>query len=284
MSHDLPLPSPADMPALPVRRLNVDLSQGFGRQWVRGDDFRTQYFNALSMSFPVGEQFFIDAVRLGVGTLPEAQQAQWQPVVKGFVGQEATHRFLHAQFNDELTRQGLVNKWEGWALRRIALAADYHPKSHVAITAAYEHYTAVLAKALLTRTAWLDGAEPQLALLWRWHAVEESEHKAVALDVYRAMGGSERARILWFVWASFLFIVESTMQTLINLKRAGALWKWRTWWHGLRWMLGPGGTIPATIGPLLRYLKPGFHPNDLDSPAEAEEWLAAQAAKYRIVS
>lgn len=267
---------------LPVRRLRVDLSAGFPRTWA-GDPWRTQYFNALSMSFPVGEQFFIDAVKAGVETLPGDQQPAWREVVRGFVGQEATHRFLHAQFNAELARQGLVNRWEGWATWRIRRAAHLHPRNHVAVTAALEHYTAVLAKAMLTHPAWLQGADPQLALMWRWHAVEESEHKAVAFDLYRAMGGTERRRIGWFLWVSVLFVMEATAQTVLNLHRAGELWKPRTWWLGLRWMLGPGGIVTTSLVPLLRYLRRDFHPDREASPAEAAQWLQAQRDAYAIV-
>lgn len=49
--------------ALPVRKPAVDLARGFPRHWHGGDAFRTQFFNALSMRFPVGGQFFIDSVR-----------------------------------------------------------------------------------------------------------------------------------------------------------------------------------------------------------------------------
>jgi predicted metal-dependent hydrolase len=275
---------PAEPPelALSVRRLRVDLSKGFGRRWA-GDAFRTQYFNALSMSFPLGEQFFIDSVKAGVLKLPASEQPKWDAVIRGFVGQEATHRFLHAQFNDELARQGLVNRWEGWAARRIEMSKDWDVRHHVAITAAYEHFTAVLAKVVLTRRPWLEGAEPELALLWRWHAVEESEHKTVAIDLYRAMGGSERRRVGWFLWAGFLFVVESTAQTLINLHHAGELWKPRTWWQALRWTFGPGGTVTSTFWPLLRYLKPGFHPDDLETPAQAAAWIRENRDAYRIV-
>jgi hypothetical protein len=268
---------------LPVRRLRIDLSSGFPRTWIAGDAFRTHYFNALSMSFPVGEQFFIDAVKAGVGLLPEDRQAQWQDVIRGFTGQEATHRFLHGQFNAELERQGLVNRWQHWALRRVEMSKEFHPRNHVAVTAAYEHFTAVLATAVLTHPEWLENADPRLALLWRWHAVEESEHKAVAMDLYRAIGGSERRRIGWFLWSAFLFVVESTAQTTINLYHAGELHKPRTWWQGLRWTFGPGGTIASTFVPLLRYLKKGFHPDDLPNADEAARWLQTQRAAYRVV-
>ena len=46
-------------------RLLIDLEAPIARHWNGGDAFRTAYFNALSMSFPVGEQFFIDSVRDG---------------------------------------------------------------------------------------------------------------------------------------------------------------------------------------------------------------------------
>jgi predicted metal-dependent hydrolase len=88
--------------AFPVRRLRIDLSAGFGRLWAGGDPYRTHHLNALSMSFPVVEQFFIDWVKKGVSLLPAPDQEAWASRIDGLVGQEATHRFLHAQFNAQL--------------------------------------------------------------------------------------------------------------------------------------------------------------------------------------
>ena len=53
------------MSTLTVRRLRVDLDTPLAAQWA-GDAFRTAFFNALSMSFPAGEQLFIDSVRKGL--------------------------------------------------------------------------------------------------------------------------------------------------------------------------------------------------------------------------
>ena len=89
-----------------VRRLLVDLRAPLPRHWLGGDAFRTALFNALSMSFPVGEQFFIDSVRAGLAALPTDQRARFQEEVRGFVGQEATHRHVHARFNAHLQQQG----------------------------------------------------------------------------------------------------------------------------------------------------------------------------------
>ncbi|HEX4510907.1 MAG TPA: metal-dependent hydrolase [Burkholderiaceae bacterium] len=270
--------------AFPVRRLRIDLSKGFDPLWNGGDAFRTHHLNALSMSFPIGEQFFIDAVRAGVAMLPEAERPAWAARVKGFVGQEATHRYVHAQYNAELARQGLRNRWEGWAARRIARARELHPVNHVAVTAALEHITAVLATGVLTRAGWLAGADPRMTLLWRWHAVEESEHKAVAFDLYRAMGGSELRRRLWFIHSAGLFVIESTLQTWLNLWRAGCAGQPRTWWQGLKFMLGPGGVWPSIAGPLARYLRSGFHPAQVPDAPGLADWLREHASTYSIVA
>jgi predicted metal-dependent hydrolase len=72
------------MTDLVVRRLLVDMEQPIPRHWCGGDAFRTALFNALSMSFPVGEQFFIDAVRKGFQALPAEQQERFRNEVQGF--------------------------------------------------------------------------------------------------------------------------------------------------------------------------------------------------------
>ena len=87
------------MTELLVRRLQIDLQTPFPGRWNGGDAFRSAFFNALSMAFPVGEQYFIDSLRNGLAALPEQQRQQFAAEVQGFVGQEATHRHLHGLFN-----------------------------------------------------------------------------------------------------------------------------------------------------------------------------------------
>ena len=107
------------MTDLVIRRLLIDLEQPFARDWCGGDAFSTAFFNALSMSFPFGEQFFIDAVRDTVATLPADVQARHREEVRGFVGQEATHRRIHSLFNAHLAGQGLVDSWTPRAQARL---------------------------------------------------------------------------------------------------------------------------------------------------------------------
>lgn len=94
------------MTDLVVRRLVIDLETPFPGRWNGGDGFRSAFFNALSLSFPAGEQFFIDAVRAGLKALPEEKRASLAAEVQGFIGQEATHRRIHALFNLHLANLG----------------------------------------------------------------------------------------------------------------------------------------------------------------------------------
>ncbi|MBK6387939.1 MAG: metal-dependent hydrolase [Rhodoferax sp.] len=278
------------MTTLTIRKLQVDLSQGFDRHWHGGDAFRSQYYNALSMSFPVGEQSFIDAVREGLALLPDTpEHAALRADVAQFIGQEATHRHVHGLYNEQLEKQGLVNRWQDRATRRIEYgrAQKVGPLHLLAITAAFEHCTAVFADGTLRYGSWFDAAEPRMCTLWRWHAAEETEHRAVAFNLYQALGGNFRWRIRWYLYVLALFAMDATRQTILNLWRDGSLFKPGTWWGAATFLLGKDGMVWRSTRPLLQYFRHDFHPNHeyLQPAAQtlAGEWLKAHAGSYRVV-
>ena len=271
-------------PDLTVRRLRVDLETPWPRHWAGGDAVRSAFFNALSFSFPAGEQLFIDAVRQGLAKLDDAGRTRFAAEVQGFVGQEATHRRVHQRFNRQLEAQGYVNHWEGRIRHRIATQLEgLDARAWLAVTAATEHFTAILAELLLTRPALLDGAEPRLRDLWLWHASEESEHRCTAFDLYRALGGHEKWRRRIYVVVSLHFATDVARQTLHNLWRDGSFWRVSTWTSGARFLFGRGGLVRAVARPWRRYLAADFHPSQGDGTA-AERWLAAHAALVPPVS
>lgn len=264
------------MSTLTVRRLLVDLKPAVARHWNGGDAFRTALFNALSMSFPAGEQFFIDAMRRGLQHLPPERQAQFAGEVQGFIGQEATHRRIHALFNEHLARQGLVNHWEGRIQARSARLQDMGARNWLAVTAATEHWTAIFAEHLLAHTDLLQGAEPRLRDLWLWHCAEESEHRSTAFDLYVALGGDTTWRKRIFRVVSWHFTVDLARQTLHNLWRDGSWWRLGTWASAWRVLLGPQGLVRLGLGPWRRYLRDDFHPAQADGRA-GQQWLVAHA-------
>ncbi len=270
------------MSDLVVRKLLVDLATPFEARWNGGDAFRSAFFNALSMSFPVGEQYFMDSVRAGLIALsPNAQDAYAQEV-KGFVGQEATHRRIHALFNGHLHRLGFINTLELRAARRIQASAHLDVRLHVTATAATEHLTAVFAHWIFKHPEALEGAEPRLQTLWMWHAAEEAEHCSTAFDIYRALGGNERWRIRLFHFITFIFALDVSRQTVRNLWHDNALFKWSTWQSAGNLFFGRDGLIRGNVAAWRAYKSPNFHPRQQDQGAAAD-WLHSHAGQWMAV-
>ncbi len=270
------------MSDLTVRRLLIDLETPVPRHWCGGDAFLTAWFNALSMSFPVGEQFFIDAVREGAKGLPEDQRARWDAEVKGFIGQEATHRRIHALFNAQIEKHGLVNDWAPRAESRMKLLAGADARHALGITAANEHFTALFAEWLLGHPEVLAGSEPRLQALWLWHSAEEAEHKSTAFDLYQALGGNHAWRVKWRRRITGFFLADALRQTAANRRRDGTLWRWSTWRSAGRHLLGRQGLLRANWSAGRAYFRPDFPPEQQHSERSAD-WLRDNSALFVAV-
>jgi uncharacterized protein len=270
------------MTNLVVRRLLVDLETPFARRWNGGDAFRTAFFNALSMSFVVGEQYFIDSVRAGLKKLPEEQREQFTTEVAGFIGQEATHRRVHSLFNAQLAAQGFDNWIERHGAKRFADNAHRDYRIHLAATAATEHFTAIFANWTMRHPEAFEGAEPRLKTLWMWHAAEESEHRSTAFDVYNAASGDHTWRVRVFQYVSVQFVLDVTRQTLLNLWQDKAFFSWRTWASGWRLLFAKDGMVRGNFQNWRAYLAPGFHPSQQAAPL-SQQWLRDNTGQFVAV-
>ncbi len=279
--------------SLPIRKLQVDLSQGFERHWFKradgsGDAFRTAYYNAMSMSFPAGEQLFIDSVKRVLPKLPsDAAHLSMRETIRDFCAQEATHRHIHTQFNGQLEKQGFMNHLEPRIWARYKRWEHINPMHHLGTTVAYEHYTAVMSDVLLRSEAATQDMSPEMRQIWRWHALEETEHKAVAFDLYQALGGSYGWRIRYFVYVSIIFTLDNLRQTVSNLWHDGTLFKPSTWVSAVQFFLGRpskgGGWLWLTARPLLDFFRRDFHPNQHDNHALAQTYAQSNAGDWRLV-
>ena len=269
------------MTELVVRRLLIDLEAPIAPRWNGGDAFRTAFFNALSMSFPQGEQYFIDSVRNGLKSLPDADRERLAAEVRGFVGQEATHRRIHALFNGHLLAQGYVNQIEKRAVKRIEAHAHLDLRNHLAATAATEHFTALFADWMLRHPEALAGAEPRLQTLWLWHCAEESEHRSTAFDIYRAAGGNQAWRVRVFRVVTVLFLADLLRQTVRNLWHDGALFAWSTWRSAWRLLFTRDGLLRSNVAAWRDYLRPDFHPGQHDASRSAQ-WLRENSGQFQV--
>ena len=267
------------MTDLTVRKLLIDLSTPFAQRWNGGDAFRSAFFNALSMSFPQGEQYFMDSVRAGLKTLSPEKQAAFAEEVQGFVGQEATHRRIHALFNEHLHSMGFYNQIEVRAAARTAKHAHRDVRIHVAATAATEHLTALFAEWMLQHPEALEGTEERLQTLWLWHSAEESEHRSTAFDVYIATGGNHEWRVKIFKYITTVFLYELARQTVLNLWHDGSLFRWSTWQSGARLLFAKDGLFRGNYRQWKAYTSPDFHPRQQDDQL-ARDWLAHNSDRF----
>jgi predicted metal-dependent hydrolase len=187
--------------------------------------------------------------------------------IRGFTAQEAIHRREHQKYNEALcaARGYPLDKLEAPIRKRIAFAQKHLPPIvHLAATVAYEHWTAILADSLLRRPEQLAGAHPEMAALWRWHAIEESEHKAVAFDVYRAVGGSANLRRRIMIFVTIEFFLDAFRHLRVMLRHAEGS-KMKLWLGGLRFLLGKDGVLRGLGRPWLDFFRRDFHPWDHDN-------------------
>src|SRR4051812_25287406 len=142
----------------------------------------------LSSVFPDGEDYFVRSVAAVRDQISDPRLAR---DVDGFIGQENMHGREHRALNERLGRLGYPTSAIGAYVRWLFTSRERirNVRVHLAFTAALEHYTATLAETLLSDPdARAVIGHPAVRSLLLWHALEEAEHKAVAFDVYRAVG------------------------------------------------------------------------------------------------
>ncbi|PAU58816.1 metal-dependent hydrolase [Pseudomonas indica] len=248
------------------RHLDFNLPSPLPRHWHSGDAFKTHLFDAMSVLFPDGERFFIDSVRQFRDQIDDPVLKEQ---IRGFIGQEGHHSREHLVYSQRLRDLGYqVERMERRAQARIRYTQKkLSPRRQLAATAALEHITAIMADAVLKNPEPLHGAHPAMARLWRWHALEETEHKAVAFDVYNQVCGSRKLLRRAMLMGTFFFVLDTTRGLAHMLERDGLLWNWRVWRDGLKWAWGKDGVFRPLVRTYLDFFKADFHPwqhNNLD--------------------
>jgi predicted metal-dependent hydrolase len=256
------------------RNRSHDIATALHGEWLDNDAFLTAFFNGMSIAFPVGEKFFIDAVRHYADRITDpALKAD----IQGFCGQEGFHRREHQRYNETLcaARGYDLDALEGTLTRRLNWAQkNLSPIKKLAITVAIEHFTAVLAEILLRPGSILDNADPAMRALWRWHAAEEMEHKSVAFDVFRAVGGSEELRRGVMRRVSVFLTLELTRALVSILRQDGQLFNFRLWRKGLASLFGKQGVFSGAWPMYKEFYTQGFQPWQQDTRELLVQWSA----------
>ncbi len=267
--------TPEDI-GLEARNRRFDLREPLSGDWHGGRAFQTAFFNALSLSFPSGEKFFVDSVK---HYLPRIDDPQLQSDAAAFVQQEYIHRREHHRYNQMMAEvRGLeLEKLESLYNREIERANKEPPIARLAATVVLEHITAMFAAGSMRNSRWMDGAHPAMADLWQWHAIEETEHKSVAYDVYLAIGGDRKLlrQVMRIVRIRFPFNV---FRSIVQIRRMEGkpVFSWSFWREGYAFLFGREGVVRDIRPEFRMFFRDDFHPWMIDNRELLRETIEAQ--------
>ena len=255
-------------------KLNFRLNEA-PRYWFGGDPFRTRMFDALSLTFPDGERYFIQCVRL---FRDQIQDPDLQQRVADFIKQEAQHGMAHDKMNQVMRDQGMpvdafiqrLNKIFKFELTKRS------PQYNIAMTAAAEHLTALMAETFFSQKQTLQDAHPYVRALFAWHAIEEMEHRDVAFDVMKQVGNvPEATRKFALAFTTVLMFGFTTYRADVMLKYDGfnRVERLQMLAKGLPWFFGRKGMLSRMRQQYLDWFDPNFHPSQHPVIAQYDVWV-----------
>jgi predicted metal-dependent hydrolase len=262
--------------AITPRDLHFDIAGGRTNNWLGGDVVGTAVFNAFSLTFPEAERLFMDAVR------------EYRPQLTGrlledaraFISQEAVHSREHRLINGLLDRHRYpVDAIEAGIRERMVRVRERGPMAMLSVTIALEHFTAMIADLLLAEGGLLAGAPPDVARLWQWHALEESEHRSVAFDVWTEatrdltprQRQTARNRVMRSVTALFVGVLTRSAARLLA---ADGMSPWTARARVLWFLFGWPGPFRRIWGHYADWFRVDFHPSMHENPPVLERWRA----------
>lgn len=291
--------------SLVPRKVQFDWSQT-PLEWIPGQPFASHFINEINLLLPAGEFWFC---KLYNKALPHITDEKLRADVQMFIRQEAMHARAHdAAITGYLNQHGIETRsntrQEDW-LFDTALADEPFgqklPKFlekrwlifRLGVVAAVEHMTCVLGNYVLRNKSWdRAGADPVLLDLLRWHGAEEVEHRNVAFDVYKHLGGSYPSRY---------YLASITMPVVIGLWAHGAAhlikqdprfagkkpsvfrpWLWMEWQRTAA--SGHLPSIPWLLMQELPFFSPWYDPVKEGSTEEALAYLNASPAAARAAA
>ncbi|WP_108811242.1 metal-dependent hydrolase [Sphingorhabdus sp. Alg231-15] len=236
------------------------------RHWVGGDPYATAFFNALSITFPKGETFFMKVLKQYRDEVPEKLARE----IRGFVQQEAVHSREHLFFNKHIEESDFdISRLEQTLSDVIDNIASKPLIMQLVATTCLEHLTAIMAAEFIANPKHFQDADEEQRKMWLWHASEEVEHKGVAYDtwLYATRDWSRAKR--WATKSLFmarisLGFAKNRTKGIFDLLRQDGISGPRAWFGFLHYALIGPAPFRRTLLPWFHFFLPGFHPWNKD--------------------
>lgn len=243
-----------------VRQLDLSFPDEIPEFWFKDNPLLTMLFTALSSAFPDGERQFIYSVR-------NYQDKIRDPIllkqVRAFIGQEAHHGKEHDVLNAVMLKKGypVERIYKRFKKMNRMLQQRFSLEHQLACTVCMEHLTAILADYFISIAPEdLELFDVHLRKIWAWHAIEETEHKAVAFDVYQSLVNRPYFLRLVMLETTLSFLIITNRGTKELLKASGKNRDFKNLYVGLKYLLGSQGVIRKVSRSYLDFYSKDFHP------------------------
>jgi predicted metal-dependent hydrolase len=265
------------------RRVGIDFDPVPPGPWYpRADQALETVLNAMSLTFPAGERYFIDSVRAYSDRISDPELRKQ---VRDFIYQEAMHNKVHVDCNAMLARHNprsaLIEKGAHVVFRVLR----YLPRAfRLSISSAVEHFSSMAADTLFHHAkAFQQNVPPEVSQMWLWHAAEETEHKAVCIDVLRHVSGrfGYFNRIAGMLLATPLFLIGVLFASIVLRRPRSTAAPVKAHQAATpKPSDGPfgGGNMAGVMHAVIpwklyfAYYRPSFHPWDYDNCAYVAAW------------
>jgi len=251
-----------------VRKIPFEFPEDTDPHWIPGEPELASMANGASLTMPYLEPFLIKTIR---DSLTHIEDPLLREEIDGFAQQEAHHYQMHRKFNNLLKRKGYpeLAHIEEQMKASYAKLSQRSLQVRMAYTAGFEAMTMGITKWLIgDRLRLFAGADPQATSFILWHMVEETEHKCVAYDAYKAVYGtglkSYFYRMIGVFHGSLDVIRYSRKAYQMMLKKDGL---WKSFRSRLRLAILKAGPF------LLRAALPGHNPRHEKDLQWVTDWL-----------
>lgn len=274
----------AETRSITTRRPQFDFGERLSRRhFVHGDLLTSHFVALMSAIIPEGERFVVDSVKK---YRTEIEDPLLRKHANAFVGQEMVHQREHERLNQTLRAMGYPTGFvhhTGVLLHGIGGLLPR--RTQLAVTAAIEHWTAVLAGHALggDRPA-VEHVDEEIQAFINWHLIEEIEHKSVAFDIMLAAGTTEKQRVAAMCLLIALVGPGLAIGLLISLAKDRAAWNPANIVRSLRWVQQrPALSEGSFTADIRSWNRPGFHPDQRDDTELLERWRAEAFGPGSIV-
>lgn len=227
--------------------------------------------NGVSMLMPHVEPYVVSSVKAVIDDLPQPLADE----ALAYVRQEGQHHAQHRRFNDLVVGHVpaliRIDRWMASTYGR--LGAKRSTTFGVAFAAGFETVAYAAARWVADHEDVLSGADQASVDLFLWHLAEEVEHKNVAIDVYRAIGGNRRTYAGAMLVSAVLLAVFGWLCTTVML------FSTRRWFNPLAHLRLAVWTVSflfELIPTMIFSISANHHPSSLTDPLMLELVLTEQ--------